>query len=493
MLLEAGSQSADLGASDLIGGLSVGGDVDLRFGFARQVGGSSNLWAGRTAPLQPIDFEARDWVPESGWPLASQALDDYYDAVARLLSLPDPVDDVGGGLAGLSARLSNGPLEAKVFAWSKPPFQVADLLQDAMAAHPGRLTLVINATVRALSDSPDGRAVRFAEVLAPSGKVVRVDAKVFVLAAGGLETPRILLDSTARNPAGIGNQYDVVGRYFSTHPKADIAALVLENRVPVATPLFSDTTISNGRLRYGIGLTATAQREHRCLNHYVQLSPLLEYRANRLFEIVKRDQALMPKLIDRGAVVRGVLSGAGMMAFEAISRIAGLQRRAKVFVLRGFLDQYPDRDNRIGLSAEREASGRRKITLRWRYGERDRASVLAFLGLLDGELRRLGAGRVEYDPLRESADWPLIGVHSHFMGTTRMGTDPHTSVVDADGKVHGVENLFVSGPSTFPTYGYANPFLTIAALALRLTDHLAQRVSSLATGADAVPARQLSN
>ena len=478
---------------ELIGDSSVGGETDLRFGFVRQVGGSSNLWAGRTAPLEPIDFEARDWVPESGWPLAREALDDYYETVARLLNLPVPLADVGGGLAALSPRLHDEPLETKVFAWSTPPFQVGALVEEALAAYPDRLTLVMNAAVRALSETQDGRAVRFAEIVAPSGEVVRVEAKVFVLAAGGLETPRILLDSVAVHPAGIGNQHDVVGRYFSTHPKADIAALVLEKRVPVGVPLLSDSMVQNGRLRYGIGLSAAAQCQHRCLNHYVQLSPLLEYRATRLFEKLKRDEALMPKLIDRSAFVCGVLPGVGLLAFEAISRVAGLQRRAKVFVLRGFLDQYPNRNNRVELCSERDASGRRKIAIHWRYDERDRASVLAFLELLDGELRRLGTGRVEYRPLQETTDWPLVGVHSHFMGTTRMGVNPRTSVVDVDGKVHGLENLFISGPSTFPTYGYANPFLTIAALALRLADHLDQRMPYLAAGVDMAPASRLSN
>ena len=83
---------------------------------------------------------------------------------------------------------------------------------------------------------------------------------------------------------------------------------------------------------------------------------------------------------------------------------------------------------------------------------------------------------IEYSGLETLQDWPLIGVHSHLMGTTRMGDDTKTSVTNADGRVHGTSNLYIAGPSLFPTYGFANPFLTITALSLRLADHLLKQI-----------------
>jgi choline dehydrogenase-like flavoprotein len=107
----------------------------------------------------------------------------------------------------------------------------------------------------------------------------------------------------------------------------------------------------------------------------------------------------------------------------------------------------------------------------------DRASVIAFFERLDGELGPRGA-RLDFRRLRGETDWPLMGVHSHFMGTTRMGSDPGTAVVDRDCRVHGSENLFIAGPSLFTTSGYANPVYTVVALALRLADHIRHRVGS---------------
>ena len=71
----------------------------------------------------------------------------------------------------------------------------------------------------------------------------------------------------------------------------------------------------------------------------------------------------------------------------------------------------------------------------------------------------------------------FTGIHSHFLGGTRIGEFPSNSVVDKNLKVHYLDNLYLSGPSVFPSYGYANPFLSIAAMSLRLADHILNKKS----------------
>jgi choline dehydrogenase-like flavoprotein len=110
--------------------------------------------------------------------------------------------------------------------------------------------------------------------------------------------------------------------------------------------------------------------------------------------------------------------------------------------------------------------------LKWTFSDEDRASVLRFFELLEREMQADDIARMEYGRLRNADEWPLIGIHSHFMGTTRMGDDPRTSVTTRDCRIHDCQNVFVAGPSLFPTYGYANPVYTIVALSLRLADHL---------------------
>ncbi len=150
-------------------------------------------------------------------------------------------------------------------------------------------------------------------------------------------------------------------------------------------------------------------------------------------------------------------------------------------------EQAPNPDSRVTVNPEaRDALGMARLTLDWQFSAIDKHSVTGMMAGLDAELKRLGLGRVE------PADWladrdrlwqfdPLISNHPiggyHHMGTTRMADNPRQGVVDADGKVHGIDNLYIAGSSVFPTVGWANPTLTILALSLRLAERLKSAAS----------------
>jgi len=477
LVVETGTSIADMDPGGFVDSVSVEGGATLRFGFSRQLGGSSNLWSGRVAPFEFVDFEKRDWIDESGWPIGLQDLYPYYVRAAGLMRLPYPnflhshQQSVSSELASLLPQSPDDLLDVKRFFWVEPPFNTGDHLKSAMRASDGRLRILTSAHVRRLVQNPAGNLVSHAVVATPDGHELKIMARYFVLAAGGIEATRILLNSTSTSSKGLGNEDDLVGRYFTTHPKADLGVLVLNERVPISYPLFVDCTVDGGRIRHGLGFSARMQAEHHGLNHYVQISPMLEYRLSSFFEAVKGSSALNSPFIDRSRFIRSFLPGLGLMAFEAIGRLAGLQRRARLFMLRAFLDQHPNRSNRILLSSACDRFGDRKVDIKWSFSDQDRQSVLLFFSCLDQEFRKRGLGHIE-STLSEMHDWPLVGVHSHFMGTTRMGNNPKHAVVDKDCRVFSTENLFISGPSTFPTGGYANPFFTIAALSLRLADHL---------------------
>jgi choline dehydrogenase-like flavoprotein len=470
LVLEAGNDAPDHRLDSMLDRVDVAGRTELRFGFSRQLGGASNLWAGRVAPLEPIDFESRDWVPHSGWPVRHADLEPYFARAAQILAIP--------AHSIFATHTHERPdfaaadrLELKSFQWARGPFRAGRYLTEAARRLPS-LRVMTSSPVVALRERDDARLIEAALVARPDGSTERVEADWFVLATGGIETPRLLLNSTAVRRTGIGNDRDVVGRFLATHPKANMATLVLARPVSTRHPLFTDHAVSNGVVRSGLGFTASAQRELRLLNHYVQVLPFAEHRANRLFESVRGSERFNSPLIDRSPLISGYLTGAGKIAFEMIGRAGRLQRRTSKFVLRAFLDQHPNADNRVTLSERRDTHGARLANVAWTFSAADRASVLAWFDRLQSELSARGAGRVNFEPLRTAGEWPLIGIHSHFMGTTRMGVDPATSVTNGDARVHGSENLFVAGPSLFTTGGFANPVYTVLALSLRLADHL---------------------
>ncbi|HEY9819032.1 MAG TPA: GMC family oxidoreductase, partial [Candidatus Obscuribacterales bacterium] len=136
------------------------------------------------------------------------------------------------------------------------------------------------------------------------------------------------------------------------------------------------------------------------------------------------------------------------------------------------LEQEPDFSNRIILSSEHDQLGRLKAELHWQMSDRMLQSVVRSQDLLARAIAQVGLGTLHL--LRDLDNLPVfesMGSHHH-MGTTRMHPNPRQGVVDENCRVHGIDNLYIASSAVFPTGGYANPTLTIVALALRLADQI---------------------
>ena len=136
------------------------------------------------------------------------------------------------------------------------------------------------------------------------------------------------------------------------------------------------------------------------------------------------------------------------------------------------MEQIPRPESRLDLSERKDAFGVNQLRIDWRIDPLEKTSMCRLHEVVQERLATAGAGELEsaLDPL--AADWPIVQDSAHHMGTTRMHLDPRQGVTDASGRVHGVQNLYVSGNSLLPTSGHANPTLTVVALAIRLAEHL---------------------
>lgn len=210
----------------------------------------------------------------------------YYNRALSLMGVSLGNWQPPATLPALSNQLAQGTLAIKPFVWSDPPFRIGDLLQDTARTH-DNLTICTEAPVTRIRLGEDGQ-VSGLEVRHPAGHLVTVTARIYVLANGGLEIPRLMLSSRTDKTGKTGLGGDLLGRYFSTHPKADIAVLTLNRPISTRDALFSDFHVQDQLMRVGLALTPADQERHGNLNHYVQLSPFLEYRASKLFEAVRR-------------------------------------------------------------------------------------------------------------------------------------------------------------------------------------------------------------
>ncbi len=143
-----------------------------------------------------------------------------------------------------------------------------------------------------------------------------------------------------------------------------------------------------------------------------------------------------------------------------------------MFSVLNHMEQIPKPESRLDLSERKDRFGVNQLRIDWRIDPLEKASLCRLHKLVQARLASHCKGRLEsqLDPLAD--DWPVSQDSAHHLGTTRMHADPRQGVVDPQCRVHSVRNLFIAGNSIFPTSGYANPTLTVVALAIRLADHL---------------------
>ncbi|KAA0233711.1 MAG: Fructose dehydrogenase large subunit [Acidimicrobiales bacterium] len=469
ILLESGDsevldpETQDLGAGANVGRTLtfLGSELSLASTHLRILGGTTMHWNGVCRPLDVEDFEQRRWIPDSGWPIERADLDPYYPGAQELLALgPFEYDwqywtenyDIG-------QPLIHDDAVATVMYQLSPPARFGTLYrEDLVNAANVRLLIWANATN--LNIEPESDRLASVTVATLEGDEVTVEAKVFVLAAGGIEVPRLLLASNDVRRAGLGNQHDLVGRYFMEHPHVPIGLASL-GRSWRELSLYSP-------LRYlEIDDPAQPQVPGRA---YGGFAATAAERASR--ELLGAAVTLPENPVHPPAWTGGLDQTSVGELYEAETG-----RRPQVDAqLMVRAEQAPNPESRVTLSEERDALGLPRAQLDWRLSDQDIESVQRTLVVLAERfgVHQVGRVQVEQNAL-PPADWP-IEVGNHHMGTTRMAADPRRGVVDANCRVHDVANLYVASSSVFTTSGYANPTLTIVALALRLAEHLRTQI-----------------
>ena len=449
-------------------------DPHLSWGF----GGNTNHWLGNCRPLDEADFEPRDWVPYSGWPIRRHQLLPFYERAQGVCGLGDvryyDVDACRPHLTHQPIAVDPATLNTKVV--QRCPVVSFGHLYRERIRNAGNVRVCLHASAIRLETNPRGDRVHAVEAGAIGGRRFRVSARVFVLAGGGIVNPRLLLCSNDVNPNGLANDHDLVGRFFMEHPFVDIP-LGRWKRGPDLRFHHRGERVE-GTIVWGqLALSEELMRRERALGMSVWI-PRLGVLSGTWAGLVRALRPGRPKLDNPRAGAHDRASGGGAVVKDVWSKLARRARRVMPgggYLLRVELEQAPDPQNRVRLSSERDGFGQRGVDL--------------VFGLTDMDLRHHGRLlRIAADALGLDGGRITAQMHSmcragqvnffwHHMGTTRMHTDPKQGVVDSDCRVHGVSNLFVAGSSVFPTGGTAPPTLTIVALALRLAEHIRQRYS----------------
>ena len=476
VVLEGGGMQAEDASQQCYAGTSTGEPYyALDACRVRAFGGTTNTWGGWCRPLDPIDFLERDWLPHSGWPFTAEALAPFYARAHRVCRLAPCADDAGrrptpGGslvppdsTALTDTRFHVGP--------TRFGHEYKAVLQPA-----ANVRVLLHATACAIEMDPSHRTALRLAVAAPGGRRLSVRARAYVLAAGGIETPRLLLASRPGRSPGVGNDHDLVGRFFTEHLHVPMATLTPAGAAP---GFYAVHRAGAATIRGAVSVTdAARQREqmlgwaltfHNADDPHDVLSPTRQPPAYEslsvLLHALRRREYPRRLLHHLGAVAADPRS-AGAMAYRKLR-----PPPARRLMVGCRAEQAPNPDSRVTLDDRVDAFGVPRVRLHWALTARDRDGIERAAAVWRRELAAAGAAIGPIGPADEP--WTArLAPGAHHMGTTRMHADPARGVVDPDGRVHGTRNVFVTGSSVFPTAGWAPPTLTIVALALRLADHL---------------------
>jgi len=464
----------------------------------RGIGGTSWLWGGRCVPYEPIDFEERAYVPDSGWPIGIDDVRPWQAAAAEHLdcgtdTFRSPLPDWDG-----LGEFEMSNLER----WARRP-KLAPRLGARVTSHP-LVTVLEDCPLVDLELATDGSVAGL--VVEHAGEEVRLGADHYVLAMGGLEITRFLLGVQARRPDSFGGVDGPLGRYYMGHLTGAVAEIVFDDPAR-AGDLDFEFDDHDTYIRRRFTLHEPAQRRHELLNtsFYLDNPPFYEHsHRNATLSAVFLGLTIPP--VGRRILAEGIrLRHIGPRPYRIGAHIGNILRRPwraagdvldilrrrylspvrkPGFILRNeggryalhfHAEQVPDPDSRVTMAVD--ADGRPELRVDYRYREQDVDSLLRCHELLDEQLRAAGIGRLEYpstdaDDVRASV-WEQATDGFHSIGTTRMSSDPADGVVDGDCLVHGMRNLHIASSSVFRTAGEANPTFLAATLAVRLAHHLA--------------------
>lgn len=434
-------------------------------------GGASMHWGGMCAQFDDIDFEKRDWVENSGWPITRKDIADFYPQAHDILDLGPYEWDEKYWIEKEDDFQPLIPDERII--WNKiwhfsPPTRFGTKYREEIV-NATNIHLYTYANVTDITANENVSSIRQVTIKNYAGKEHTVRAKLFVLACCSIQTSRLLLANNKQAPQGLGNDNDLVGRYFMEHPEIKTGEMWLNHNNPLK--LYNYTPPAT-KIRAELAMSPEKQRELKVMNATVSLMPLEFFNkrqpAVKLFSNQdprkSMDTFIKYSSLDKRNFMQRMFSKSVYSAY-------GLYTRT---------EQQPNPNSRVVLSNEKDELGVPRADLNWQLSPIDKKTVFELNKLIGEQVAIAGIGRVKLadwladETVKDLPDFTSGGWHH--MGTTRMSDTPKTGVVDANCKIHSLSNLYVAGSSCYVTGGAVNPTLTVVAISLRLAAHLKDKI-----------------
>ena len=466
ILIEAGELE---GNSSNIRSTNSGQPFDMPLTRSIGLGGTTNVWGGGLTPLDKIDFDAVDEFGKKRWPFTYNNLLPSYMKAAKLFGISD-LNFFEADSLSLKRKnqldhlpVNRNVLGNKIFQIPLPLFRFKPML-ETIFSNSSLNHCIYNAPALELKHS-DGQVTSL--IIGTSTGLRTITADKFIVCAGALETPRLLLNS------GIINSN--IGRYLMDHPKGYLCQIKMpDNPLPKDHIFAVMKYYDNNDLQVKAGYTLKKDflELNNVLNHNVYLKPIYGdlstmKRIEKLGVIVHTLRGSKSKIKD----ILHLLSNFGDL-LRGVGYKYDLNQRYDIAGLFVVAEQSPSKKSYVSLAEKEDQWGYRVANTHWHIEESDYQDINRLLTILK---ENLGLPETAFcqGMIDDSEDFrSTISSAAHHLGTARISTSKEQGVVDSQLKVFGFKNLYVCDASVFPSAGNANPSLTISALAYHAMNHL---------------------
>lgn len=496
MVLESGD-AGPLDSADELNDLQIAGHpLNISEPMRRRAfGGTTIATYGRAVLLDDIDFEDRPWVTKQGWPIDQQEIKRWYPQAAKVMKLQQPelLDAGFWSQQPLHRMAKEHGLSTRVHRWGKH-INLGKAWQKYLRRSEN-VEVMLRATAVSCDSGPGRNRIQQLSCRALNGGHFSVHARVFVLAAGGLENPRLLLLSKiGTNPPAIN--WGPVGRYYMNHPRSETLAKIhlgtaeylrdVRSQSPELKSLLMHRQKKiSGRLQFALSPGDDLQRNEGLLNVSSFFFAVSDLKARDALQQLTRVRTAWSQDKLRGIrEAGGLLPHLPILAGGAVHRLRLKPYRAGHLVVVDQCEQKPDPDSRVLLGQGTDRFGSPILKLDWRIGPDTTRSLRRSHELMANFFESSGIGRFESKLIENPDLEPEYQDCAHPTGTTRMSRLDKDGVVDSDCRVHGLENLFVAGSSLFPVGSHGGPTFTIISLAARLAEHLKSGLPGEKCGTD---------
>lgn len=431
------------------------------WGRKRAVGGTTIAWGGQSLPFTSLDFEKREWVQNSGWPILYEEILPYYKEANSFMGI-DTLNystDIYQKTQLKDPGIDPALFDYHVSKWAAEPNFYSLYKQELKE----KVTIIYNAQVIEINNTGD--KTETIEISNFRNESFLAAVEILIIAAGTIETVRLLLYNN------IGNHSGYLGKFFMDHPCIEVGTITTNNAYRLQR-LFNTHVWKDRKYSVRLSLTKNVQQRSKLLNCSASIMfqfPEDSFDPYGELKSFKKDFNLRRLVRISGSAPSIIKSTWAYIINRFYYKINAI---AKIALM---IEQEPSEESYISLDDKQDVFGVSKALINWNITYNTWRTAVHTAKALKTQIEDLKLGNVNlYTDIKDDIpNWnDYLTDVCHHMGGSRMSSFAENGVVSPDLQVWGNRNLYVCSCSVFPTVSHSNPTLTMLALASRLANHL---------------------